>query len=110
MTKRKQKTKPKQHETHALADQLRAALQAKGKTVNAMAVAAGVPQPVLYRFVHRQREDLKLSTVEKLAAYLDLRLAPRAVMAATRAARDRSRPQLPEISQRLAKYDPEASS
>ena len=44
-----------------------------GKTVNAIAVEAGLPQPVLHRFVRGER-DLTLTTVQKLADYFGLEL------------------------------------
>jgi hypothetical protein len=60
-----------------MADQLKKAIEKSGKTVNAIAVAADVPQPVLHRFVSGERADLKLGTVQKLADYFGLELRPR---------------------------------
>lgn len=59
-----------------IADQLKNAIRESGKTVNALAVEAGVPQPVLHRFVKGER-DLTLTTVQKLADYFGLRLVGR---------------------------------
>jgi plasmid maintenance system antidote protein VapI len=59
-----------------MAEQLRKAMQTSGKTVNAIAVKAGIPQPVLYRFVNGER-DLTMSTAQKLADYFGLELRPR---------------------------------
>ena len=61
-----------------MADQLKKAIQTSGKTVNAIAVEAGIPQPVLHRFVKGER-DLTLSTVQKLADYFNLVLRPESV-------------------------------
>jgi plasmid maintenance system antidote protein VapI len=58
-----------------LADQLRKAIKASGKTVNAIAVESGVPQPVLHRFAKGDR-DLTLETADKLARHFDLELKP----------------------------------
>ena len=59
-----------------MANLLRKAIRKSGKTVNAIAVEAGVPQPVLHRFVKGER-DLTLTTVQKLADYFGLELRPR---------------------------------
>ncbi len=37
-------------------------------TINGLAVAAGIPLPVLQRFVSGKRDDLHLSTADKLCA------------------------------------------
>jgi plasmid maintenance system antidote protein VapI len=58
-----------------LADQLRKAIKDSGKTVNAVAVEAGIPQPVLHRFAAEER-DLTLDTADKLARYFGLTLKP----------------------------------
>jgi len=60
-----------------MATQLRKTIQESGKTVNKIAVEAGVPQPVLHRFMSGKRPDLKLTTVQKLADYFGLELRPR---------------------------------
>jgi plasmid maintenance system antidote protein VapI len=44
--------------------------------VNAVAVEAGVPQPVLHRFMTGER-DLTLRTAQKLADHFGLELRPR---------------------------------
>jgi plasmid maintenance system antidote protein VapI len=61
-----------------LADQLKQAVAATGKSVSAIARESGVPQPVLHRFVTGER-GLLLDTADRLAAYLELELraAPR---------------------------------
>jgi plasmid maintenance system antidote protein VapI len=56
-----------------MADHLRKKIEGSNKTVNAIAIEAGVPQPVLYRFVNGER-DLTLSTAQKLADYFKLEL------------------------------------
>lgn len=58
-----------------LSDQLRAAIAACGLSTNAVAQAAGVPSPVLQRFVAGQR-GITLETAGKLARYLGLVLLP----------------------------------
>ncbi len=55
-----------------MADQLRKAIRKSG---NAIAVEAGVPQPVLHRFVSGER-DLTLATAQKLADYFGFELLP----------------------------------
>jgi plasmid maintenance system antidote protein VapI len=59
-----------------MAEQLKKAIRESGKTVNALAVESGVPQPVLHRFVKGER-DLTLSTVQKLADYFGFELRSR---------------------------------
>jgi plasmid maintenance system antidote protein VapI len=59
-----------------LADVLRRAMSETGLSVNALAKAAGIAQPVLYRFVTGER-DLTLRTAQKLADYFGLELRPR---------------------------------
>jgi plasmid maintenance system antidote protein VapI len=59
-----------------MADQLKKAIRSTGKTVNAVAVEAGVPQPVLHRFMTGER-DLTLRTAQKLADHFGLELRPR---------------------------------
>ena len=56
-----------------LSEQLLEAIQDSGLSINAIAAAAGVPQPVLSRFVNGQR-DLTLRTAEKLAEFFSMRL------------------------------------
>ena len=60
----------------SIADQLRKEIQACGKSVNAVAVESGIPQPVLHRFVKGER-DLTLTTAEKLVLYFNLELRER---------------------------------
>lgn len=55
-----------------LTTQLKAAVSDSHLTVNYIAAAAGIPQPVLYRFMTGKR-DLKLSSAEKLAEYFGMR-------------------------------------
>ena len=68
-------TKPKLTKC-TMAEQLRKAIQDSGKTVNAIAVESGIPQPVLHRFASGDR-DLKLATAQKLVEYFGLELRPR---------------------------------
>ena len=55
-----------------LADQLKAAIEAYGRRMYALAKAADVADPVRNRFVHGWR-NLTLRAVERLAAALELR-------------------------------------
>lgn len=57
-------------------DQLRKSIRDSGTTVNAIAVEAGVPQPVLHRFARGER-DLTLTTAQKLTDYFGLELRQR---------------------------------
>ena len=56
-----------------MAAQLKKAIQDSGKSVNAIAVESGIPQPVLHRFVKGDR-DLTLTTAEKLLRYFSFEL------------------------------------
>jgi plasmid maintenance system antidote protein VapI len=60
----------------SIAARLRQAVQDSGMTVNALAAAAGIAQPVLHRFLSGER-DLTLRTVQKLVDYFGLELRPR---------------------------------
>lgn len=63
-----------------LAEQLRAAVLESGLTVNAIAKASGVPQPVLYRFVAGERDNLRLDVADRLCQLFGMRLTkPRKV-------------------------------
>lgn len=59
-----------------MAAQLKKAIQDSGKSVNAIAVESGIPQPVLHRFVKGDR-DLTLTTAEKLLRYFNFELCKR---------------------------------
>jgi plasmid maintenance system antidote protein VapI len=56
-----------------LAESIKEAVRNTGKSVNAVANASGVSQPVLQRFVSGKR-SLALNTAERLCAYLGLEL------------------------------------
>jgi plasmid maintenance system antidote protein VapI len=56
-----------------LADQLREAIENSGRSINSIALAAGVPQPVLQRFMSGER-DIRLETADKIADYFEMRL------------------------------------
>ncbi len=58
-----------------LSEVLRLAVQGTSKSINAVAREAGVPQPVLQRFMSGQR-SLTLESAERLCAYLGLGLGP----------------------------------
>ncbi len=55
-----------------LQDQLRDAVKASGKTLNAVACESGVPQPMLFNFM--RGKDIRLKTAAKLAEYFGMRL------------------------------------
>ncbi len=57
-----------------LADQLRAMIAGSDMTLNALAVAVEMPEPVLHRFVSGVRENIRLDTADKLAAYFGVKL------------------------------------
>jgi plasmid maintenance system antidote protein VapI len=57
----------------SVGDRLRRQIQECGRSVNAVAIESGVPQPVLHRFVKGER-DLTLTTAEKLIRYFNLEL------------------------------------
>ena len=59
-----------------MAEVLRKAVREPGLSVNAVAKAAGIAQPVLHRFVTGER-DLTLDTAQKLADYFGLELRTR---------------------------------
>ena len=50
----------------SLSDDLKNAVQERGKSINSIAKAAGVPQPVLSRSINGER-DIRLETASKLA-------------------------------------------
>jgi predicted transcriptional regulator len=54
-------------------DQLRQAIADSGVNLNQIAMGAGVPHAMLYRF-NVQGKDLRLSTAVKLAAYFGMEL------------------------------------
>jgi DNA-binding Xre family transcriptional regulator len=71
------KTKPKS-DYNPLAEQLRGMITESGLTTNALAVAAGIPEPVLHRFLSGVRENIRLDTADKLCRFFGVRLtAPR---------------------------------
>jgi DNA-binding Xre family transcriptional regulator len=62
-----------------LTAQLREMIGSSGMTINGLAVTVGIPQPVLQRFVSGERDDLHLSTADKLCEFFGVRLtAPKA--------------------------------
>ena len=60
----------------SIAAHLRSLLEQDPDSINAIAKASGISQPVLYRFYVGER-DIKLSTVEKLFKYFDLTIERR---------------------------------
>jgi plasmid maintenance system antidote protein VapI len=67
---------PKATARPTMPDVLRRAVRESGRSVNAVAKAAGVAQPVLYRFMTGER-DLTLDTAQRLADYFGLELRAR---------------------------------
>ncbi len=74
----KKRTQSRRSEATTLDEQLRAMIANSGLTTNALAVAAGVPQPVLYRFLTGEQRSIRLDNAGKLCAFFGVRLtAPR---------------------------------
>ena len=70
--------KPKKPEGKTLTAQLLWMIYQSGMTTNALALAAGVPQPVLHRFYNGDQASITLRNVDKLCAFFGVRLtAPR---------------------------------
>jgi plasmid maintenance system antidote protein VapI len=67
----------------SLEDRLRELVTTSGMTQNGMAKATGVPQPVLWKFIHGLG-TINLPTVERLADYFDLELVRRQNTASSR--------------------------
>lgn len=58
-------------------DLLKDHIRSSGQTVNAIAVGAGIPVPVVSRFVNGVREHLRSDTVDKLLKYFNLEIRPK---------------------------------
>jgi len=58
----------------SMTDQLRNAVRDSGLSINHIAIGAGIPQPVLQRFISGERENIRLDTADRLAAYFGMRL------------------------------------
>ena len=56
-----------------LTNQLLEAIEDSGLSINQIALGAGIPQPVLHRFV-ADGCDIRLVTIERLAAFFNMRL------------------------------------
>jgi plasmid maintenance system antidote protein VapI len=67
---------PKPTPRPTIAEELRRKVRECGLSVNAVAKAAGVAQPVLHRFMTGER-DLTLSTAQRLADHFGLELRAR---------------------------------
>ena len=59
----------------SLADTIKQAIHATGKSVNSVASQSGVSQPILHRFLTGQR-GITLDTAERVCSYLKLELRP----------------------------------
>jgi len=82
MSKKKSSTTP----WKPLEIQIIEMINQSGLTLNAVAVGAGVPHPVLYRFMSGVRVNIRLDTADKLCRFFDVGLtAPRKRKAATKA-------------------------
>jgi len=57
-----------------MTDQLRAAVHDSGFSINHIATGANIPQPVLQRFISGERQNIRLDTADRLAAYFGMRL------------------------------------
>ena len=58
-------------------DFLREACLADGRNVNQLSQDAGVPYPVLWRFMKGERPSLTTKSFDRIAVALDLELVPR---------------------------------
>lgn len=58
---------------HNITEALRAAIRNSGQSAYSLAIATGVPQPTITRFLNGA--DMKLSTSDRLAGYLGLQLS-----------------------------------
>lgn len=68
------KAKPKTNrKPQGIDEQLRAAIEASGLTLNALAVGAEVAYPVVFHFARGQR-DIRLETAARLCKFLRLEL------------------------------------
>jgi hypothetical protein len=71
------KRKNKSDRPATLADQLRVMIRETiegGMTLNALAVAVGIPYPVLHRFFTATRDNIRLDTADKLCGYFGVQL------------------------------------
>jgi len=59
-----------------IAETLRKAIEDSGQNLAEIGRAAGIPQPVLWRFAAGKR-DLTLRTADKLLDFFDLEIRPR---------------------------------
>lgn len=59
-----------------IAETLRTAIAESGENLAAIGRAAGIPQPVLWRFMAGER-DLTLRTADKLLEYFRLEIRPK---------------------------------
>jgi len=67
----------RQHEvrgTMTLTEQLRKAIKDSGKSLNRIAIEAGIPNPVVVRFYNGSQRGLWLANADKLANYFGLEL------------------------------------
>lgn len=62
--------------TNQLAEAIRAAVVADGRSLYAISRAAGVAYQSAHPFIRGQREDIALSTADRLCAALGLELRP----------------------------------
>ncbi len=67
------RTQARRSATGPISEVVQRAVRESGLSVHALARVSGVPQPVLSRFIRRER-DITLSTLEKLAGALRLEL------------------------------------
>ncbi|MGA2032938.1 MAG: helix-turn-helix transcriptional regulator [Thermoguttaceae bacterium] len=57
-----------------LATQLLGLIADSGMTINAVALASGIPQPVLQRFTSGERDNVRIDTADKLCEFFGVRL------------------------------------
>ena len=58
----------------SLVDNLRVAIRRDGRSLYAIAKAAGLRYPILHRIARGERDDMTTRTAEKIAAALGLRI------------------------------------
>jgi len=62
------------HSGMSIGDQLREAIRSAGVSQSEVGRQAGIPQPMLSRFM--QGEGIRLDTIERLTKYFGLKLTP----------------------------------
>ncbi len=74
MRKPNKMRKPRKNEPPTLTNQVLEMIDQSGMNLNALAKAAGVSQPILFRFFNGDHQSMTLRNAEKLCAYFGVRL------------------------------------